>query len=69
MKRKAEAKDVVMDVIAVAAYLGLSTDTVYLYANEGELPGFRVGRMWRFHKTELDAWMKSQGRKGVLKRG
>ena len=69
VSRKKEEADVVMDVIEVAELLKLSTDTIYRYAREGELPAFRVGTKWRFSKAELDLWMKTQGRKGVMKRG
>ena len=40
--------------------LGISPDSLYRYAAEGTLPGFRLGNRWRFKKTRLDAWMEEQ---------
>lgn len=35
-------------IAAIAVMLGVSKDTVYHRAQSGDLPGFKVGRVWRF---------------------
>jgi excisionase family DNA binding protein len=52
----------VMDVRQAAAYLGLSTDTLYNYAASGKIPSFKFGNRWRFKKSVLDKWMEEQSK-------
>jgi excisionase family DNA binding protein len=42
-----------------ANYLGVSTSNLYSMAQLGRIPGHRLGKMWRFNKTELDVWIKA----------
>ncbi len=56
----AQALREVMDIRMAADYLGISTDSLYRYAAEGTLPGFRLGNRWRFKKSRLDEWMDEQ---------
>jgi len=48
----------VMTVREVAAYLRLSPLTVYHWVNAGKIPGFRLGGGWRFHRRELEQWIR-----------
>ena len=32
------------------------------WAQEGTLPAFRLGRLWRFRRAEIDAWLESHRR-------
>lgn len=50
----------VLDVIQAAAYLGVSTDTLYGYAARGFVPAFKLGNRWRFKRSRLDAWVNAQ---------
>jgi excisionase family DNA binding protein len=52
----------VMNVRQAAEYLGISSDTLYKYVAEGQIPGFRLGNRWRFKKSLLDAWMEAASR-------
>ena len=47
----------VMDLRQAADYLGISSDTLYKYAGEGFIPGFKLGNRWRFRKSKLEEWM------------
>lgn len=42
-------------VTEIARLLGVSTDTVYSKVRSGEIPGFKVGRVWRFWPSEVRA--------------
>ena len=37
----------------VARYLKLTESTVYKLASEGEIPGFKIGKSWRFDMDEI----------------
>ena len=51
----------VMDIREAAVYLGISVDTMYKYAANGIVPGFKIGgRIWRFKKSKVDEWMDQQ---------
>lgn len=45
----------------ICAYLGVSNDTVYKWIDTREMPAHRMGRLWKFKKDEVDAWVKSGG--------
>ncbi|MCA9137747.1 MAG: helix-turn-helix domain-containing protein [Planctomycetales bacterium] len=49
-----------MTLQEVAEYLRLSEDVVYPLARKGELPGFKIGKQWRFRRSEIDAWLESK---------
>jgi excisionase family DNA binding protein len=40
--------------------LELHPKTVKRLAARGILPGIRIGKLWRFRASSLDAWLKSQ---------
>jgi excisionase family DNA binding protein len=48
-----------MTVEEVTQYLSVTRDTLYRWLRDGRVPGHRVGRTWRFDKSELDEWVKS----------
>ena len=55
--------DRMMTVKEVAQYLKLNPITVYRYAAQGKIPGFKVGSSWRFKKEILDEWVASEARR------
>ena len=44
----------------VVKCLHVNLRTVYRLIQTGEIPAVRVGRLWRFRKTEIDAWVAKQ---------
>lgn len=48
----------VMSIDELAEYLQISRSTLYKLAQEGGLPGQKVGRRWRFHKGAIDDWLR-----------
>lgn len=52
----------------LAAYLKLTEVTIYKYANEGKIPGFKIGSRWRFDKDKIDDLMKSDEEHDEAKR-
>jgi len=39
-------------------YLGVKPTTIYEWAKGGEIPHYKVHKMIRFRKGEIDAWME-----------
>ena len=58
IKEKTMSSDI-LTVEEVAEYLKLAKKTVYKMAVEGTIPAFRVGKFWRFKKTEIEEWIKN----------
>ena len=52
-----------LSVDEIAAYLGIKRDTVYKWISERNMPGHKIGRLWKFNKQEVDEWVKSGGAK------
>lgn len=49
--------DDIMTVEEVAKYLKLKPQTVYKWAQEGQIPGTKLGKEWRFRRRILDEWV------------
>jgi excisionase family DNA binding protein len=49
----------ILDVEGAADVLGVSKTTIYKLARDGILPATRVGREWRFSRTNLVDWIKN----------
>jgi excisionase family DNA binding protein len=43
-----------------AELLKLHPKTVKKLAQAGELPGMKIGRVWRFRESSIDAWMSAR---------
>ena len=49
-----------MTAIEVSEYLRIPKSTVYKLVQEGEIPGFKVGRHWRFSREVFQQWIKTK---------
>ena len=52
-------QDVLLNVKQVAQYLQLKPSTIYSWAQHGKIPAFKIGRTWRFRRTDLEAWLQA----------
>jgi len=52
-----------LDVDDLAKYLKLQKQTIYNWLHQGKISGIKIGGVWRFDKTEIDKWLRSQSRK------
>ncbi len=50
----------VLTIAELSEYLKIPLSTLYKLAQEGRLPGQKVGRHWRFRKEAIDRWLESQ---------
>jgi len=44
----------------IAGYLGISKDTVYRWITDQHMPAHKIGRLWKFKKSEVDAWVRDR---------
>jgi excisionase family DNA binding protein len=51
---------VIFSIEEAATYLQLNPQTVRSMAAGNRLPAGKVGRAWRFHKDDLDSFLRSQ---------
>lgn len=42
-------------------HLGIAKDTVYRWIESKSLPAHRVGRLWKFKLSQVDAWIEAGG--------
>lgn len=47
-----------LSVEDIAQYLGISKDTVYTWINKKNMPAHKIGRLWKFKRDEVDAWVR-----------
>lgn len=53
----------------IAEHLSLSTDTVRGWIKNGTIPVYRIGRMYKFRISEVDAWVRSKALQDSTKEG
>ncbi len=56
-RHKDTQEDQIFTVKTLAEYLGVSVNWVYERSRKREIPRFKVGRLVRFRKSEIDRWM------------
>ena len=57
-RQSREPQDQALSLEEAAEALGVSRSTLYRWQQQGRLRGFKVGRQWRFRRSELDAFSK-----------
>jgi excisionase family DNA binding protein len=50
----------VMDIKALAQYLGMGRSKIYGLIRQRKVPASRIGRQYRFSKPLVDAWLKER---------
>ncbi|NLX37153.1 MAG: helix-turn-helix domain-containing protein [Chloroflexi bacterium] len=58
------ADDTLMNVKQVAQYLQLKESTIYSWAQDGKIPAIKIGRTWRFRRSDLDGWLEQHQQSG-----
>ena len=47
-----------LSVEEIATHLGVNPDTIYKWIERKKMPAHKVGRLWKFQATEVDAWIR-----------
>ncbi len=50
----------IIDINELAEYLGISPVTAVKKAEKGKIPGFKIGRLWRFRTSSIEKWIIEQ---------
>ena len=53
-------EDKIMTVSEIAEYMNVHRITIYRLLKTGTLPGFKIGRVWRFSLAEVSNWMQKE---------
>ena len=56
-----EMEDRWLSMDEMCRYLGVSSDTVYRWIDRFGMPAHRMGRLWKFKKAQVDAWIEAGG--------
>ena len=58
------APPAVMTIDDLSGYLQVSKSSLYKLAQEGKVPGQKVGKHWRFHRGAIDNWLRQREHEG-----
>jgi excisionase family DNA binding protein len=66
-----DASEQWVSVEQIAQHLNVKPFTIYKWLERKDMPAHKVGRLWRFKPSEIDAWVRSgeanssSGRRGT----
>jgi excisionase family DNA binding protein len=52
-------RDNYINIDEAADYLGVKPATIRTWIKSRNLPAHRVGKLWKFKRSEIDAWVES----------
>lgn len=55
----------ILTVQEVCDYLRIAKPTLYRYVRSGDLPGFKMGKIWKFHRHSIDNWVQTKTEKNT----
>ena len=54
-----------LNIKEISQYLGIKISTLYFYVENGDIPHYRIGRLIRFKKQEVDQWMEGNKKERI----
>ena len=48
-----------ISITEAATHLGVKVDTIRAWNKKTDIPAHKIGKLWKFKISELDAWVKS----------
>ncbi|MBX3237798.1 MAG: helix-turn-helix domain-containing protein [Nitrospiraceae bacterium] len=55
-----EPKNELLTVAETCRYLKITPRTLYRYIQDRRLPGFKLGKEWRFVRSDLERWLQER---------
>lgn len=55
-------KSELMTVAETCRYLKITTRTLYRYIQNRQIPAFKLGKEWRFVRSDLEQWIRDRTR-------
>lgn len=55
-------KSELMTVAETCQYLKVTTRTLYRYIQNRQIPAFKLGKEWRFVRSDLEQWIRDRTR-------
>lgn len=55
-----EAQNELLTVAEACRYLKITPRTLYRYIRNHRLPGFKLGKEWRFVRADLEQWIRER---------
>jgi excisionase family DNA binding protein len=57
-------KDTVLKADEISKWLRIPKSTIYKLCLEGQIPGTKIGRHWRFDRNDIEIWFKNRIKNG-----
>lgn len=48
-----------ISITEAAEHLGVTKDSIRNWIKKTDIPAHKIGKLWKFKKSELDEWVKS----------
>lgn len=58
-------KSELMTVLETCQYLKITTRTLYRYIQNRQIPAFKLGKEWRFVRSDLEQWIRDRTRSAL----
>ena len=58
-------KSELMTVTETCRYLKITQRTLYRYLHNKQIPAFKLGKEWRFVRSDLEQWIRERTRSAV----
>jgi nitrogen PTS system EIIA component len=62
MTDKGKTSERLMTLQEVAEYTQIKERTLYLWAQQGRIPSFKLGDIWRFKRDDIENWIEERKR-------
>jgi len=59
---RSSSKSELMTAIETCRYLKITQRTLYRYLRSRQIPAFKLGREWRFVRSDLEQWIRDRTR-------
>lgn len=55
-----QAKDELLTAAEACGYLKIAPRTLYRYIQDRRMPAFKLGKEWRFVRSDLEKWIRQR---------